>query len=245
MSVVLVGKAPAANILVTDAMATMKADTTSFRDCRLKDKIRMLSASNSYCGILGDENVLFGIQAIDDWSFNKAITLDFSDQATMNNALIAAEKYIQVYKMNGDKQLPTNGASVYFITNDMVFEYNILRTNDKYCIHDFRHFENNEVILNYGGAIKKVFIETTLDNYISKSIELINEEHENRKLQSIKNNKRISLKYDFDNRFCGVVLAVDEEPQILLPFRYLNDLFASEINNWDLMTDKSFVWSPF
>lgn len=245
MSVVLVGKAPAANILFTDAMVTMREDTTSFRDCRLKDKIRILLASKSFCGILGDENVLFGIQAVDDWAFSKAITLDFSDQATMNKALIAAEKYIQIYKMNGDKQLPTDGATVYFITNDNVFEYNVLRTNDKYSIENFRHFENNEVILNYGGAIKKVLIETTLDNYISKSIELINEEHESRKLRNKTKNQRISLKYDFDDRFCGVVLANDEEPQILLPFRNLSDVIASEINNWDLMSDESFVWSPF
>jgi hypothetical protein len=245
MSVVLVGKAPAANILFTDAMVTIKEDTTSFRDCRLKDKIRMLLASKSYCGILGDENVLFGIQAVDDWAFSKAKELDFSDQTTMNNALIATEKYIQLNNMNGDKQLPTNGATVYFITKDKVFEYEVLRTNDKYSIKGFKLFHDNEVILNYGGAIKTVSIETTPDNYISRSIKLINEEHECRKLDSKANNKRISLKYDFDDRFCGVVLANDGEPQILMPFKDLTDLIASQTDNWDLMSDEGFVWSPF
>jgi hypothetical protein len=244
MSIVLVGKTTLANILVTDAMVTMKDNSTSFRDCGLKDKISKLESANGYFAILGDENVKYGISVLDSWSYQKNIPIDFTNPKTIKNALVVTEKFIIAFKKQGHKQPETDGAIVYFLVDDKIFEYNLIRTNDKYSIDSFRFFNNNEVVLNYAGNVEHISIGGSLNDYFENAKKKIKATHEKRKLLSQSNKGIACLKYDFDNRFCGVLMGSNIKTQILLPYKYLSDIVAAQIDDWDLIEDKNFMWTP-
>lgn len=251
MTVVLVGKGANGNLLVSDAMVTMSDNSILQREYRLKDKISRLSGSNCYCTILGDENVLYGIQILDDWYFQNSKMIDFTDPKIMTEALIAAEKFITVFSKQGHEQATTNGATVYFVSQEKLFEYDIIRKNNTYSINDFRHFDDNEVKINYAGRIEKLnHFQYSLDQYFNKSCEIIENFHNDRKRQSQIDKQRRPLNYDFDNRFCGVIYPCSEEDKvkILLPYKNLSDIIASTASDpnltWDLIEDDAFTWTP-
>ncbi|MBK7966589.1 MAG: hypothetical protein IPK10_15825 [Bacteroidetes bacterium] len=104
MSVIITGNTPTGILLVTDAFVTIKKVVKSYKDCRLSDKIFQLNGSKSYCSIVGDEILLYGIKALDDWYFEKNWALDFSKEEIIQKSLVASKKFIQVYKRAKSKQ---------------------------------------------------------------------------------------------------------------------------------------------
>lgn len=249
MTAIIGGRGLHGNFLITDAIVVMNDSSTSNQDCRIKDKITRLPGLKSFATILGDENVLYGIQVLGGWYDQHQKTVDFSNRAVMQEALIAAEKFVNLFKRQGHIQAITNGAIVYFVSNDSFFEYKIRRIGDSYSIEGFRHLDEDEVFLNYGGMILSIEnFNVPLDSYFNEGCNRIEEFHRNRKLKAQEGSSLDYLKYEFDNKFSGVILQENGDIKIQPPFKNLSDFIASNANTpeltWKLLNDPDFKWSP-
>jgi hypothetical protein len=162
MSVDIVGNLPQGKLLVTDAMVTSKEKVTSYRNCKLKDKIAKGWATHGYYSLVGDETILFGINAVDIWCSQNGHPFDFTDPSCMKRALDVAEKFIKVYKRtptNENDTLYRGKTYVYAISKEKVVDYCILRQQDKYYISRCDEIFENQILINYGGIIEPVNIE--------------------------------------------------------------------------------------
>ena len=251
MTAILLGRAPQGNFIVSDAIVSHPSQGKTKIYLSLSDKISRLFSCNYYCSLVGDMKVLDGINCLDDWYFIKNKISDFSKVETMKNALIAAEKYRTLWIAEGSELQPEDVATVYFVGQKRIFEYEIILKANKYQIERFRSFPEGEVVLNYGSDIETI----TNFNYPSKQVfvaakKYIESFHKNAKRKAKRNPAINYLKYDFDNRFCGVVFTKDisKRPLLYSPFNKLSEAIASEANDlqvmWKLIDDKKFSWSP-
>jgi hypothetical protein len=248
MTAILVGKAPFGNVMITDAMVINKEETTSYRDCRLKNKITYIESAKTYCSVVGDENILYGIQALDYWATAHKKRINFTKKGIMLDALTCAEKYLPVWRERGDNLVQSAGGTVYFVNESDVFKYEVSRTNDHYTADDCAQFRDNEVIINYGGYIEDILFQLDGEDFFKKGKRRIEELHTSRKQLSIKTGERMHLEYDFANRFCAVMFPYDEEPESAithLPFQNLSEAIAMNAKNcWSFIDDENFRWSP-
>lgn len=239
MSVVLVGKTPSANILVTDAIVTDAVDQTGDR-FRLYDKIGKLTESETFYSLIGDETVRMCINYLDSWAYNKRIYVDFAERSIMESVIKLTEKFQNVLVEKYPAERLVQDAIVYFVNKENAFFYIISRTGMKYTIKDFRYLSEDEFILNYGGEINYIKLKGNSGDYLENAIQLIEVEHARRKQLHLPH-----LKYDFVGRFSGVMLTDKGVKEIRSPYLYASDMIAANFNDWDLLTDSSFVWSPF
>jgi hypothetical protein len=243
MSAAIIGNLPQGKILVTDGMVASTANVTSHRDCKLKDKIFTGSTIHGYYSLVGDETILYGIQFLDAWSLQNGMHFDFTDEASLKLALAAAEKIIQVYKHIGDIKndcLYPDLSYVYMISDQKVINYYISRHDNKYRIERCKLINDNEIILNYGGHIHAVsaliFQNVAPADCIDVAANYLQQHH----AQSVARSKP-HLQYEFDNRFCGVLIPGEGKDFTKLPFRTFDEYIITMCGGgWDLMDSPPF-----
>jgi hypothetical protein len=251
MTVILVGKAPKGNLIVTDAMAAGNDRVRSYKECRLIDKIAWLRCAQFYCSLVGDANILDGIEYLDVWYLNKNLRLDFSKIEMMHNALTATEKCRELRRRQGYELLLNDYSNIYFINKEQVFEYEIILKRNKYIVENFKVFPTNKVVILYGNILEYIpnfaFPNDQLFDKAKDYIELV---HKNCKKKAKIDNNFECLDYDFDNRFCGVVFSKkkNEMERFYSPYNKLSEAIAANADNpkttWKLIEDKKFSWSP-
>ena len=248
MTVILLGRVPQGNFMVTDALVSdPSVKIRSFNDCQLGDKISTLSSAKSYYSLVGDATIVKGITDFDWWCMNKNISIDFARKDVMQNALETAETYIQMNEKLGSGSPAMQYTNVYFIDRDRVYEYIVGYIRKKYIIDTFRIFSDMEVLLNYSGTIKKIFNFDYPNNQLfKKATEFIDSAH----IANKQSKKPYTLEYDFNDRFCGVVFSKNKmsKEKLYSPYKTLSEAIGKEMfpanEFWKLVQDKEFEWSP-
>jgi len=251
MTVILVGRAPKGNLLVTDAIISHKEIAKSYKEYDLEEKILRLRASNFYCTVVGDAEVHDGIKYLDQWYDAKNIKIDFSKTEIMEYALIATDKIRERWIKDGCAQSSNAEANAYFVNQEQVYEYVLKIKNKKYHIENFRIFSDGEVIINYGLDIEKITGFNYPNNQLfEEAIKSIEAFHKKKKSEAKINPKTKFLHYDFVNRFCGVIFSKkkNESERQYSPFTKLSEVIAAdagyEKTTWKLIEDNKFSWSP-
>ena len=243
MSAALVGNLPQGKFLFTDAMVALKEKIKSHRDCNLKDKICKGLATHGYYSLVGDETILFGIYVLDSWSSQSGIHFDFTDPSCMRKALDVAEKIIEVYEKTGiskDDNLNRSISYVYTISGQKVVDYCILRKDNKYHITKYNQFLNNQVSFNYAGLVLSVDTEVFKNAEANECIKIAADYMTQYHTKMVATGKP-SLKYDFDNRFCGALIPSEGADLLTLPFRSLDELIVNFAGgDWDLLESPPF-----
>jgi len=251
MTAILVGRAPKGNFIVSDALASNKDNVKSYKECSLTNKIYRLLSSYCHCTLSGDATVLFGIQYLDEWNFQKGVDIDFTKWEVMQDALTATEKYNQVMHQESRLKPACDFAMVYFVNKEQVFKYEITLKKNKYVIENFRLLSPGEVVIRYGSNEKPLTgFDHPADKLFGKAKESIESCHKFWKEVSEYEQEQYWLGYDFDNRFCGVVYPKEknEKEMLYFPFILLSDIIAADAQDpkltWKLIEDKKFQWSP-
>jgi hypothetical protein len=243
MSAVLIGNLPQGKLLVTDAMVASTSQVKSHQDCKLKDKIAKGCSWLAYFFLVGDETILYGIQYLEYWSQQNGTAFDFTEESSLERALAAAEKTIQVYEHTGAVKYDgdySNLTYVYMISDQKVINYNISRCDNKYRIEQCTPIPDGEVILNYGGHLHPVrtpiFQEVAPANCIDVSANYMQRHH-----AEMVTRGRQHLQYEFVNRFCGVLIPGEGEVLTRLPFHSFDEFVITMCGGgWDQMDSPPF-----
>jgi hypothetical protein len=243
MSAALIGNLPQGKVLVMDGMVASTAQITSHQDCKLKDKIYKGLTLPGYYSLVGDETILFGIQWLDNWCQQNGVEFDFTGLNSLERALEAAGKIRQVFKSTGalkDDRLYPELSYVYMISAQTAINYNILRQHDKYHIQRRNHIRDNEIILNYGGDIHPVktsiFQNVAPVDCMDVAANFITQYHAENVARS-----RPHLQYEFNNRFCGVLIRKEGNDLVKLPFRSFDEyIITLSGGGWDMLDSPPF-----
>ena len=243
MSVVLIGDLPQGKLLVTDAMVSPNGEVKSYRDCKLRDKICKSVTSHGYYSLVGDGTILYGMDMLDSWASKNGNHLDFTEYSAMKGTLDITEKIIIAIGKTGRNQnehLNDNLSYVYTISPRMAALYYIERQKNRYHITRPSKVFNNEVSVNYAGFIESVDIHIFQNADPKDCIEIaanyIKKHHEIR----VTSNKK-SLNYEFDNRFCGVLIPREGDDIVMLPFRSFDEFIITLAGGeWNLIESPPF-----
>ena len=245
MTMVALASLPESSVLVVDAIIPTKDRPGTRDDLRMGDKIRYWQHLNAFTTLVGDEMLLWGLEAVVEWYQGKNRPFSLEAAVDIDATLMAAKKAREAIRQRHPK-MPSLGDSTLYICDSRGARYWQLQHDEKMdqlirVSPVPTHVDDGFVLVDYGGERNLSPMPSITDIQAPQALWncLISRHEKARSFGPV-------LPYDPGDRFGAAVCRKDGTSSATTsPYRFLTDHFAGTQSLWDLLDSPSYRWSPF
>lgn len=246
MTAIIAGRLNKANFIAVDAMVQLSLEVSSYKECRLQDKISDLDQSEQYLVLAGEQLIGDGANLLNYWSQIKKIKYDLFDDEQFKNVLELALRYRNYHvDIHSHPIIEQDMSDVYVVGRNRLKHYEVKFQNSRFEVLSVRDLPENFIEINYKGNIIQVAPPKDETDIQKFCIDKLNEEHNRRKTTGYLIGQN-PLRYDFEDRFSVAILPTDLSQPITrnYPFDFPTDVFLGDTPDWDYVTDVNFRFLP-